>query len=153
MSSNDDVRAALAELLAAVPEAPQSTPKPMQGRAVGRTESSLRLATASGVVDIPVDEIADLRHLKPDDRTMVSLVVRDASRVRQVIVVSPQQQEASEALAAPGGGGAGGGGGGGGGFESDTYTSDWTDTQSISFGRLDDTVDAITRDRKDDFRV
>ncbi len=58
------------------------------GRAVGRDKTRLWLATATGVVAIPLEQILELQP-RQDDTTVVSVLVGSVDRVEQLLSTKP----------------------------------------------------------------
>ena len=143
----------ISELLGKLQAQPDAAQITLQGRATSRSETNLHLAVSSGIVAIPIDEIEDVVPLSTTtDPTLVSVLVKDASKVRHLLKVQSTMgaAEGSGSQAAGTQVARERGLGGSSGLGSDTATPGWTDTVTISGGRLDDTADMIPTSTKDD---
>jgi hypothetical protein len=130
-----------------------------QGRVVGREEEHLHLAVETGVIAIPLAEIEAVRPLIGARSTeLVSIDVRDHSKIKQVrrVVTAPPEMDPQERAAFLGrrlggfGGGIGGIGGAG-NFSGDTYTVDDLTTSTITGGVPDACDDSIPTRPVDDY--
>ena len=78
----------ISELLGKLQAQPDAAQITLQGRATSRSETNLHLAVSSGIVAIPIDEIEDVVPLSTTtDPTLVSVLVKDASKVRHLLKV------------------------------------------------------------------
>jgi len=132
----------LDELLSRLPAATEA-PQTFEGKAVGRDKDHLHLAISSGVIAIPLAEIAKVTFLDGQPNDIVSVQVRHSDRVKQIRHVSRMLRNI----------GVGGGFGGGGVFEggSDTYSMGrYVDSATASGGRADATDDTFWVEVSDD---
>lgn len=155
----DPARKRISDLLNTLKVEPEAIRLTMEGKAVSRSETSLHLAGPTGLVAIPLDEIEDVVPLgTTNDPTMVSVTLRDATKVRRLSNVQPAMQSAMRpgmvAGRHVGGSRPVGGFGGGGVFDSDTWSFGWyIDSSTVTFGQLDMTDDVTDVQVVDDIRV
>jgi hypothetical protein len=112
-----------------------------EGRALSRDDDHLHLATASGVIAIPIAEIEEVRHLVGRSDDVVSVDVRNGDRIKHIRRVI---------RTARGFGGFGGFGGTIGGVEGDTVTGEYLDTATVTGGTADATDDTFWIEQVDD---
>jgi|SRR5215211_3170720 len=111
------------------------------GRALSRDDDHLHLATASGVVAIPIAEIEEVRPLVGRSDDIVSVDVRNGDRIKHIRRVT---------RTAGGVGGVGGFGATIGGVEGDSTTGEYLDTATVTGGRADATDDTFWVEQVDD---
>jgi hypothetical protein len=155
----------VSELLKQLQVQPDAAKVTLQGRAVSRSETSLHLAVATGVVAVPLGEIEDVAPLGPaGDPTLVSVLVRDNTKVRHLLKVQPTTGVAQGTGCQPAGAQAPFARGqaflpGGGGlnlppiFRCDSFTNDTFDTPTVSLGVFDQTDDVIPLLQCDDINT
>ena len=112
-----------------------------EGRALSRDDDHLHVATASGVVAIPIAEIDEVRHLESRGKDIVSVDVKSGDRIKHVRRVARTVGSF---------GGFGRFGGTIGGFEGDTTTGEYLDTTTVTGGAADATDDAHWIEQVDD---
>ena len=76
----------------------------LKGRAISRSATSIHLATAAGIMAVPIANIKEVVTLTDARSDLVRVIVKNPKDVRQLLAVRS---------ARPTGGGSGGGGGGG----------------------------------------
>jgi hypothetical protein len=54
----------------------------LQGRAIGKSKNAIYLSTRTGIVEIPISEIENVKHLSTINKDVVSVVVRDSSKLQ-----------------------------------------------------------------------
>ena len=121
----------------------------LQGRATGRTAKTLQLAISTGLVEIPLDEIEDVSFLDASDHTLVSLEIKDSTKVHNVQPVVPGGTVSARVA-----GGFGGGLWGGGGLflSSQTPTGGYyIDSVTRTGGKADKTDDTNWVENLDDW--
>lgn len=134
----------LKELLAKLPpvdKAPQALT--YEGKAVSRDKDSLHLAVSSGVIAIPLADIAEVKGLSGQSSDIVSVTVKSMDRIKQIRHASPMFRR----------GGFGGifGGGGVFGNSSDTFSNGrYVDSATASRGVADATDDTFWVEEADD---
>lgn len=145
----------VSELLEKLQVRPDAAKITLQGRATSRSETSLHLAVSTGIVAIPLGEIEDVTPLRPtSDPTMVSVLVRDNTKVRHLLKVQSTMGTAQVSGCHPAGLQASRVRGqaffpGGSGFElppifrCDSFTADDFDCATVTGGILDATDDVI----------
>jgi hypothetical protein len=148
-------RKRISDLLNTLKMEPDVMKLDLEGKAISRSETSLHLAGASGIMAIPLEEIVDITPLKnTNDPMMVSVSVKDATKIRAVSTVQPTTPGPVMAsrLSFPGRfGGAGGLGGRRMGNTGATYCFDgYLDSGTVTFGQIDMTDDVTTVQVHDD---
>jgi len=138
----------LDDLLARLPSAQSIT---FEGRAISRDNDNLHLAIASGVIAIPLTEIANVQVLTGQPNDIVSVDVRNADRIKQIRNAGPNPLNRI-------GGGFGGGLGGGlggvfGNFGSTFSNGRYVDSATVSQGVADATDDTWWAVEADDIQV
>jgi len=162
-SQEDSAAARISNLIDKLATQPDTARASLQGRATSRSEQNLHLATSTGLVAIPIGEIEDVRQLLPTgDPNLVSVTVKDNSKVRHLMNVQTTMGEAgchSASQASIRGRPVGGGVGGGGvvvlppTFPCDSFTNEYIDTTTESYGFMDATDDVIPVLQCDDVRA
>jgi hypothetical protein len=133
----------LEELLARLPSHDKAHPLNYEGKAVGRDKDNLHLAVSSGVIAIPLADIAEVHGLSGQSSDIVSVSVTSAGGIRQIRQVS--------SLSGRGGLGGVFGRGGVFGNASDTFSNGrYIDSATVSGGRADATDDTNWVEEGDD---
>jgi hypothetical protein len=134
----------LEKLLSKLPSAAKSQRTLMyEGKAVSRDKANLHLAISSGVIAIPLSDIAGVKALSDQSDDIVSVEVKSADGIKQIRHASPMFRR----------GGFGGFGGFGGVFgnSSDTFSNGrYIDSATASGGRADATDDTYWVEEADD---
>jgi hypothetical protein len=78
----------LKDLLSRLAHAPKRATTYL-GTAVGKDDNNLHLAVTTGVIAIPIAAITDVKHLGTGIENAVSVEVSDASKIKQILKVSP----------------------------------------------------------------
>jgi hypothetical protein len=167
--SEDTAGTRIASVLKRLQKQPDAAKTTLQGRAISRSEDSLHLATATGIMAVPIDAIEDVKPLlATGDPNLVTVSVKDSAKVRHLLKVKLTDEAetggATGEVGAPTaalrlGGRFGGFGGLGGGiflppiFTCDSFTNDYLDTATASGGVLDQTDDVKTFLQCDDHNV
>lgn len=137
----------LEELLSKLPSIDQSSQAVVyEGKAVSRDKDTIHLAVSSGVVAIPLADIAEVKGLSGQSSDIVSVSVKSVDRIRQIRQASPMFRRG-------GLGGIFGGGGFGGGFgnTSGTFSNGrYVDSATASGGAADSTDDTVWVEESDD---
>jgi hypothetical protein len=156
-TQNDDPKQRLAELLERLQTEPTPAKATLEGRATGRTADTLELAISTGIVAIPLDEIESVSFLDASDKNLVSIEVRDSSKViHRQPTISSNPLDVRPHL--PIGGGGGGGtisrwGGLFSGGSLDTATNGYIDSVTRTGGKADKTDDTTPVATVDDYWV
>ena len=88
--AQDENRKRIYDLLKTLKVEPDVMKLDLEGKAISRSETSLHLAGPTGIVAIPLEEILDITPLKNAyDPMMVSVSVKDATKVRRLSTVQP----------------------------------------------------------------
>ena len=143
------------ELLNSLKVEPDVMKLELEGKAISRSQTSLHLAGPTGIVAIPLEEITDITPLKnTTDPMMVSVSVKDATKVRRLSTVQPATPGPvlASRLSFPGPfGGAGGSTWRGRGPTGATFCfGDYIDSGTITFGQMDMTDDVTEVQVHDD---
>ena len=112
-----------------------------EGRALSRDDDHLHLATASGVVAIPIVEIEEVRHLVGRSDDAVSVDVRNGDRIKHIRRVT---------RTAPAFGSFGRFGVTIGPIDGNSVTGEYLDTATVSGGSADATDDTFWVEQTDD---
>ena len=142
MSSGDEASKQdnLAELLQQLKVDTVPATVTLEGRAVGRTETKLSLAISTGIVEVPLEEIHSVSFLDPADKTIVSLEVKDGTKVTHALAMSATPPEELRII-----------GGGGGPVHSATGTGFYIDSVTRTGGKADKTDDTNWVQKVDDY--
>jgi hypothetical protein len=127
----------LEKLLSRLASAAQSQQLIYEGKAVSRDKDNLHLAISSGVIAVPLDDIAEVKALSGQSNDIVSVSVKSADRIKQIRHASPMFRR--------------GGGGGVFGNSSDTFSKgQYSDSATASGGMADSTDDTLWLEVADD---
>jgi hypothetical protein len=115
-----------------------------EGKAVSRDKANLHLAISSGVIAIPLADIAEVKALSEQSNNIVSVRVKSVDGIKQIRHASPMFRRGF-------GGSFGGGFGGVFGNSSDTFSNGrYIDSATASGGRADATDDTWWVEEADD---
>jgi hypothetical protein len=148
-SGDKDAKQRIANLIEQLSAQPQAKTT-LTGRAIRRTTDALHLAISTGIVAIPLEEIEDVSLLQPSDKTLVSVLLKDISKVTRIHSVTLGRAASPMALNI--GGGFGGFGGGGGESSDPTMTrcEGYVDSRTVTGDGYDATDDSFPVEQVDD---